>query len=335
MRFLWAEQIQAVDAGEHIRIVGGSRNNNRVKGLLSRYRPLADADVESETETPMMRFANASSREELLRFVADFGPVVAAEKPDTDHLIDAGVTFVQATQSWNDLESEHKLFQSLLGLLRIVKADNGEQELRGSQLLFDEVLRGTHEWIKQCKRESSMRCLSNLAPCAWNWTEEQQDTLDRLLGHARSGLSTDSANPQLARFLVYGDPIANVNDAICDVLNAFPTYIQYLAARPNERPKVVEMPRSDLTFGIRPILYFMLRSDYLRGWEMRLCSRIGCGIWFRPTGHRPHHCSALCARRARQKKSWETKGRETRRTRIAKARESGGKNQTSRAKGRD
>ena len=28
-----------------------------------------------------MRFANASNREELLRFVRDFGPVVVAENP--------------------------------------------------------------------------------------------------------------------------------------------------------------------------------------------------------------------------------------------------------------
>src|SRR5277367_3670803 len=44
-------------------------------------------------------------------------------------------------------------------------------------------------------------------------------------------------------------------------LNAFPTYIQFLGERPNER-KVVEMPRSDLTYGIRPVLYFMLRIDF-------------------------------------------------------------------------
>ena len=75
------------------------------------------------------------------------------------------------------------------------------------------------------------------------------------------------------------------------------------------------MPRSDLTFGIRPALYFMLRSDYLQGWERRLRGRIGCGTWFTPTGHRPYHCSAPCARKVRQKSRSENKGRETRRAR--------------------
>ena len=224
-------------------------------------------------------------------------------------------------QSWKELENEHRLFRSLLRLLQIVRADNAEEELKASLVIFDEVLSCTSDWVRQYHRESSTRKDSNRAPSAWNWTEEQQAALGEHFWAARNVLSA-SPSWKLATFFASGDPVVNVNKAICQVLNAFPTYVQFLDAGTEKRPRVVEMPRSDLTFGIRPALYFMLRSDYLQGWERRLCGRIGCGTWFTPTGHRPHHCSAPCARKVRQKKSWENKGRETRRARKAAAEKS-------------
>jgi hypothetical protein len=339
MRFLWAEQIRAEDAGDHIRVEGANRSDNRVTGLLNRYAKLpTDPGPEnaSQRDMPLLRFANASSRDELFRFVGDFGPIVLSERPQApDHLIDPSVDFLEAKQSWKELESEQRLFQNLLRLLQIVRADKAEEELRASLLIFDEILRCTSDWVRQCQRESSGRRGSYLAPCAWNWTEDQQAALDRRFDAARDVLSTDSPSSELVRILARGDPIVNVNTAICEVLNAFPTYLQFFFFGEEGKPRAVEMPRSDLSFGIRPALYFMLRTDYLQGWERRLCGRIGCGTWFTPTGHRPHHCSAICARKVRQKKSWEIKGRETRQARVAKAKEFATKNQTGRAKGSD
>ena len=107
------------------------------------------------------------------------------------------MTFVQATQSWDDLENEHKLFQNLLRLLRMVRADNPEEELRASLSVFDEVLRCASKWIRQYKHESSMRRLSNLEPSAWIWTDEQQATLGLRLDDARRGLSDGLPIPRI------------------------------------------------------------------------------------------------------------------------------------------
>ena len=112
-----------------------------------------------------MRFANASNREELLRFVRDFGPVVVAEKPPapfSNPQLDDRLTIVEAMQSWKELESDHRLFGSLLRLLQIVRAENAEEELKASLVIFDEVLSCTSDWVRQYHRESSTRKDSNL-----------------------------------------------------------------------------------------------------------------------------------------------------------------------------
>ena len=46
---------------------------------------------------------------------------------------------MEAVQSWKDLENEHRLFQNLLRLLQIVRADNAEEELKASLSVFDEA----------------------------------------------------------------------------------------------------------------------------------------------------------------------------------------------------
>jgi hypothetical protein len=342
MTFRWADHIQVEDAGEYLKLAGAISLGDRSRGLLTRYGkylnpvPVPPPLSEDVTEMPHARFAKAADRDGLLRFVKEFGPVVANDlnEPNTTIVVadDANTpqtttievpvitTWVGAVQRWDELRREQKLFRSLLLLIQAVKSGDAE-ELRGTLSLFDDVLDGTSAWIEQHSRESLQRERNERAPIDWNWSRNQQDILANYFSSVASALA--KGNPKLdglSTLLAHGNPLNNLNGAICEILNAFPPSVQYLPKKQskngNNLPRAVEMPRSDLVFGIRPLLYFMLRTDYLRGWELRLCRREGCGEWFRPTGKRPHHCAPECARRHRQSQYWKSKGSNRRRTRI-------------------
>jgi hypothetical protein len=337
----WADLIQIEDAGKYIQLAGANTNKMQSEGLLARYAaylkpvPIPAPTDDEVSRMPHLCFANASERDELLRFVRKFGPVVAddPDEPCTT-VVEAGdtkrskttieapvvTTWVGAIQRWDELQREQSLFQSLLLLIQAVKSGDAD-ELRGSLALFEDVLSGTFAWIEQHSRESLQRERNGRSPIDWNWSRTQQEILANLLNCAASVLKEDPKVDGLSMLLACGDPFYNVHRALCEVLNAFPPVIQYLLTKQKDRkgeyiPLPVEIPRSDLTFGIRPVLYFMLRTDYLRGWDLRMCRRQGCGVWFRPTGKVPHHCTPQCARKHRQGQYWNSKGSNKRRARI-------------------
>jgi hypothetical protein len=330
MTFGWADVILAKDVGEYIVLAGATSPAGSSKGLLTRYgrykRSLpVNPSNNSLSDLPHARLAGASGTDELLRFIENFGPVVAYDfdKPETTSEVNfVGFTGIGAKQRWDELKREQKLFRSLLQLIQAVKTGD-TQALAKSTPLFNDIVDGTYAWIEQHDRESLERESNELPPISWNWSGREQDILENYFHSALGALNTDPKCDRLTTLLVFGDPIELINGAICQVINAFPTSVQYLTpkkgvGKTKELPRAVEMPRSDLTFGIRPVLYFMIRTDYLQGWELRLCGRIGCGTWFRPTEKRPHHCSSKCAQLERQTKYWHSKGSSQRRSRVQK-----------------
>jgi hypothetical protein len=63
------------------------------------------------------------------------------------------------------------------------------------------------------------------------------------------------------------------NMFLCEVLNCFPHKLVFGGLY------VDELPSPDYT-GVRPLLYYMLRMDYLQGRKYRMCARPTCSKWF-------------------------------------------------------
>lgn len=103
--------------------------------------------------------------------------------------------------------------------------------------------------------------------------------------------------------------------ALCEILNAFPVSITRF------RDYTLELPGEDLSFGIRHILYFLLRSDYLKASPVARCAWHECAKWFRVGPQKSPCCCADHALKFRQRVYYhEGKGRKKRVTRYRKER---------------
>jgi hypothetical protein len=76
-----------------------------------------------------------------------------------------------------------------------------------------------------------------------------------------------------------------------------------------------EMPSEDVSAGILPVLYQLIRYDYLR--EAKLAARAWkeCRRWFRLSGHESPCCSAEHSLKYRQAQYYRRKGKATRQLR--------------------
>jgi hypothetical protein len=96
---------------------------------------------------------------------------------------------------------------------------------------------------------------------------------------------------------------------LCRLLDKFPCRLHC------EDGRVVELPEHT-PFGIRPALYFMLRSDYERGREIQMCQRTECGQSFVVERAGGQYCSPRCSKLQRQRDYWDETGAARRRART-------------------
>jgi hypothetical protein len=84
---------------------------------------------------------------------------------------------------------------------------------------------------------------------------------------------------------------------------------------------MMELPAYDPA-GILPVLYFMLRQDYVRGKIIAMCARPSCGAFFAVKRFGQRFCSARCSRLQRQREYWQRTGKQARRERLREQGES-------------
>jgi hypothetical protein len=84
----------------------------------------------------------------------------------------------------------------------------------------------------------------------------------------------------------------------------------------------VEAPGWDLTCsGIRPVLYYILRREYLHASGIGICRNIECRDLFDIQRSGQEFCGDACSRLQRQREYWQRAGKKLRkrRTRIRKS----------------
>jgi hypothetical protein len=269
------------------------------------------------SQAPHLLFAKADSAEKQKEFVKRFGPILASKIYKVDH------TKVIANQNLRVLNFEQKLYSSISNLTRQVN------ELK--QFSKDAFREG-----KACGKHLVISAPGSVdaASVDRNITETAKE-LDSVL--KRRGILTPSARVKLYkirelalkigelmnpfpedRLDEFGDSsswqnigfpytkdemskassldiLERANGLLCNVFNRFPTTLVYAAGFAHDMPV---MERT----GIRPILYYMLRLDYLYQREIKLCARPNCGGYFVPDRKDRIYCSNSCSNSDRQRR---------------------------------
>ena len=163
-----------------------------------------------------------------------------------------------------------------------------------AQKLIKIIAANIKEWPWQWERE---RSLHKIEP-KWRLSDE---SLERI-----NGLS--SARPDR----IWPDEFTG-RIVICELLNSFPS-------------KVFPHPRemhSSIKFGIRPLLYALLRRRLLNPRGSSICSNSECRNFFNTERAGQEFCSPECSLRHRQRIYWQERGKKLRKKRTAQRRKAG------------
>jgi len=165
----------------------------------------------------------------------------------------------------------------------------------------------TKTWQSQLDAEITSRRLHGLAPDpGWSWSAIAQDRLDTAASNFFQ--LTGYADDELPCAEFMNQPQEELRLVVTTVLNAFPPLLAWGS-------EIVQHPGADLIFGIRPLIYHMIREDLLTQTEIRLCRNKSCGRFFRANRRDQTCCSPECSERVRFRKYYETKRKPQRQAR--------------------
>jgi hypothetical protein len=229
--------------------------------------------------SPHTIFGNATSDEKLIEFVRRFGPLIASPWRSS-----AAGSQNGWLQDMSMLRSEQRTFAAALGLLAEIRRG----DLAGISVIqqyISHIRDGVSSWPGQCEAETHLRSEAHHKRLFWTFDYDRMNFIWDL--HAS----------------VLDSPIAASNMVLCELINAFPTTVQYWGDRPIEF-----LPYNSLTFGVRPALYQILRHLYLGGTGALVCDNDRCHQFFDSKRSGQRFCSLDCSQQARQRKYWDERG---------------------------
>ena len=246
-------------------------------------------------DSPHIRFANADADDELIDFVRSFGPVVSKSwklmpfqpPPGPGSTGDTPV-LMRARQDLQELRSEQRIYKAALGLVNELTKEKTEFDIDSAKERMGEIARGIRDWPRQWNREKKARGNNPL----WR---VRTDSIRRIAALANSGRD---------RFL---PPQLDARIALCELVNVFP-----LLAFPNPS----EM-HSYIRFGIRPLLYSILRREFLQPRDLGVCANTQCRDFFEVERAGQRYCDEKCSRSQRQREYWQDHGKTARQKRLA------------------
>lgn len=301
--FQWAEPLQR-RSGLDVKVVGDALQitgclpkygeANTPSDLLNQYqiaRKNRNIGKQSTAkDSPHISFANADTDEKLVAFVRSFGPVAAQsirvgfEPP---------ITMV-AMQDMKELRNERSIYRAALALVTSVEAPGFD--FAEAQRLIQEIGTYISDWPRQWKRECSAQTKAHFGQTKEPLWKLSDDSLERIkqLGSGPPG--------------AWLPPNLDARIVICELVNAF---------RPVLYPNPVEMNTS-IRFGVRPLLYAILRREVLHSHETGICANTRCRDFFEVERSDQQFCTPECSRQQRQRDYWNSSGKKLRIKRLKK-----------------
>lgn len=305
--FQWAEPLQGKEL--HVELVGPDLQITGSVPLYQRQDSPCDLICQYEkspkqveigqqrtgTQSPDVCFANADSDDKLIALVRRFGPVVAKCVTDTRLVPDKGSGEPRfpgrliAHQDMQELRNEQATYRAALALVMHVAQPSYDHA--SAQQFMKTIAANILDWPRQWERESSLR----RAKPRWNLTDV---SLQRI-----NGLSSAPPDPFLPGSL-------DGRIVICELLNSFPSIVF---------PNPPEM-HSSIKFGIRPLLYSLLRRQFVYPRGFAACANSDCRNFFNIERAGQQFCTSECSLHHRHRVYWQERGKNLRKKRSARRR---------------
>lgn len=272
--------------------------------------------------SPHIQFANADSDQKLVKFVQRFGPVVVSSlhteeretPPNGPFSFQSSETILVARQSLAELRSEHLAYRAALALVSELRRGK-HSEIDILRRCVVETVENVSMWPQQWERERQLRAGGQgFAPePQWLFRQGNLGYLDTYMYYATRERSLNPLGETFAEVVgeaLLMSPTRASHNVICELVNAFGPIVYLWGDAP------VEAPHWDLTCGIRPILYYILRREYLQGGGIGICRNTECRDLFEIERFGQEFCGDVCSRLQRQREYWQNRGKKMRKQRL-------------------
>lgn len=286
----WAKTIRVHTRGEDLWVRGTNPRfeyslQDAFPDSLDTFRKYLRTSRESDVARPgYLVFADIKDDQELIRFVADFGPIDARKAKCTE-------AWVIAVQSVSLLRCEQRLMKAAVNLLRHLNCAEGDKyegvdAIKEAVLSLAAVGRDAHRVKLQFGPLPDDRFKGP-------FSNPRQHLWARLASASEFGVTVTDSPEQIYWF---------GHLAMCDLLERFPRRLLFADGKLLTFP-----PLSPL--GIRDTLYYMLREDYAHKRELKTCANPHCNVTFIPQRPDAKYHSQMCGQRLRKRKQYAEKQR--------------------------
>jgi hypothetical protein len=244
-------------------------------------------------DSPHVLFANADNDEKLIAFVRRFGPVVAKSVVDTRMVPDPELGEPRlpgkliAIQNLQELRNEQSIYRAALALIMEMSKEDFDYGFAQGQIA--KIAPHIGHWPEQWERELVQR---KTEP---SW-KIHPDSIKRIESFAS------------ARQSWMHPPSLDARIVICELLNVF---------RSQVFPNAIEL-HNTIEYGIRPLLYSILRREFLYPRDFGVCANTQCKGFFDIDREGQTFCSPECSLRQRQRDYWKIGGKQARAKRLKK-----------------
>lgn len=190
-----------------------------------------------------------------------------------------------AHQDLGELRNEHSIYRAGLHLVLLLRNEQSEFDSK-ARVLIRQISTGIADWPRQWERERSQRGFEPI----WKASGQALERIEAMgRGHWR-------LEPVDARIV------------ICELVNSFPG---------RAFPNLLEV-HSGIKYGIRPLLYSLLRRQFFAFREVAACANTQCRNLFNVDRSGKKFCSVDCSQKQRQRDYWKKHGKKRRWVRFRK-----------------
>ena len=320
--FVWGKDISVKVGRDELEVSAGipvlQEDQEAAADALGAYRKAVSRFGGQKRQgkiSPHIKFANADDDRRLVEFVQQFGPVVACSVHTEEREISshgsfdfrANRTVLVARQNLAELRSERVAFRSALALVSELQRGKRSNVATISERV-SEIVESVSKWPEQWERERQLRVSAQgygVQP-TWRFREDHLRNLRLWAYYVNRKPSGDPLRDALGG----PKPIRAGHNVICELVNAFSPLVYPWGKTP------VEAPDCDLTCGVRPVLYYILRREYLQAGGVGICRNTECRDLFEIERFGQEFCGDVCSRLHRQREYWRKFGKKLRQRRI-------------------